>query len=326
MNSKAASAASKYFEKGPLLDLRESQVIIEPTGSGPGYWVGACGAVHDEESGMWYLSYRVREPRPVRGGRCRIASSPDGISFSTIWECSKEDYGSESIEKSSLLKGPDGLWWLYTSYVDPKDQRWKIDLLRARSPDAFDTSTREEVLTAAQIGCEGVKDPFAFHMDGKIYLLVSYATGITGADKADMHGTGDIYNTGLTRSSSGLAVSDDGINFQWLGDVFAPSEDGWDCYASRLNSFIYRKPFFLGFYDGSASVKENYEERTGLAVSIDLKTWHRLTPYGPHVVSRHQTGSLRYCYPVDHGDHVKLYYEFCRADGAHEIRMNQLAI
>ena len=319
----------KYFAKAPVFNPEDGQVIIEPTGSGNGYWVGACGVTYDPASSKYYLSYRVREPRPVRGGFCRIAESTDGIHFSTIWETTKEAYQSDSIEKSSLLKGPDGQWLFYTSYVHPEHKKWKVDLMKADSPDRLDISSRKEVLCPLEIGCEGVKDPFAFNMDGKIYLLVSYATGIDQAteDQARaMHATGDIYNTGLTKSSTGLAVSNDGENFEWLGDIFAPSQDGWDKYASRLNSFIYRPPFFLGFYDGSAKVEENYEERTGLAVSLDLMNWSRLTPDGPHVVSPHQTGSLRYCYPVDFGGHVKVYYEYCRPDGSHEIRMNSISI
>ena len=315
------------FEIVPLFDPDESKVIIEPTGQEKGYWVGACGAAYDPETETYFLSYRVREPRPVRGGICRIAEGKDGENFKTIWSTTKEALESDSIEKSSLIKGIDGLWWMYISYVDPKDKRWKIDLMKAAHPSEFQISNRKEVLTAAQTGTEGIKDPFAFYMDGKIYLLISYATGLGSPDssqKEEMHVTGDIYNTGLTKSCSGLAVSDDGENFEWLGDVFSPSESGWDKYASRLNSFIYRAPFFLGFYDGSSKVEENYEERTGLAVSLDLKTWHRLTPEGPHVESPHQTGSIRYIYPIDHGNEVILYYEFTRADGAHEIRMHRI--
>lgn len=315
------------FASQLIFDPAESSLVISPTGNEKGYWVGACGAAYDPDTGYYYLVYRVREPRPVRGGICRIAESADGENFETIWETTKEDLDSDSIEKSALIKGKDGKWNLYISYVDPKDKKWKIDLIKADHPSKFQISERREVLTAAQTNCEGVKDPFAFNYNGRLHLLVSYATGKDTAsqeEKTQMHATGDIYNTGLTKSCSGLAVTDDGENFEWLGDIFSPSESGWDQYASRINSFLYRPPFFLGFYDGSAKVEENYEERTGLAVSLDLRQWHRLTPDGPHVESPYQTGSIRYIYPIDHGNEVIFYYEYTREDGAHEIRMNRV--
>ena len=327
MITAANQQGMNVFEISPVFDLEHSKTIIEPTGQEKGYWAGACGAAYDPETKTYYLSYRVREPRPVRGGICRIAESKDGENFKTIWSATKESLNSDSIEKSSLIKGPEGLWWMYISYVDPIDKRWKIDLMKAAHPSEFQINERKEVLKAAQTGTEGVKDPFAFFLNGKMHLLVSYATGLHSANESQkeaMHATGDIYNTGLTKSCSGLAVSDDGENFEWLGNIFAPSDNGWDKYASRINSFIYRAPFFLGFYDGSSKVEENYEERTGLAVSLDLLHWKRLTPSGPHIESPHLTGSIRYIYPIDLGSEVVIYYEYTRADGAHEIRMNRI--
>lgn len=329
MNEIQMNQTKNVFKSAQLFDLADSKVVIEPTGNEKGYWVGASGLAYDDESKTYFLVYRVREPRPVRGGICRIAESKDGIHFTTILEIKKEELASDSIEKSAILKHSDGSWSLYISYVDPEDKRWKIDHAKAQHPSEFQISDLKPILTAASTNTEGVKDPFAFYLDNKVYLLVSYATGLatpSDGEKHDMHATGDIYNTGLTKSCSGLAVSKDGENFEWLGDVFSPTDSGWDQYASRLNSFIYRAPFYLGLYDGSAKVEENYEERTGLAVSLNLTDWHRLTPDGPHIESPHQTGSIRYMYPIDHGDHVMLYYEFTRADGAHEIRVNKILI
>jgi hypothetical protein len=140
-----------------------------------------------------------------------------------------------------------------------------------------------------------------------------------------MHATSDVYNTGITKSSSGLAASSDGINFEWLGDVFAPREAGWDSYASRLGSLLYQPPLFIGFYDGSADVSENYEERTGMATSFDLRTWARVTESGPILTSPHASGSLRYLEPVDLGDGVFYYSEYARPDGSHELRLSQVA-
>ena len=82
-------------------------------------------------------------------------------------------------------------------------------------------------------------------------------------------------------------------------------------------------PVYVGFYDGGPSHLENYEEKTGIAVSLDLIHWQRLTHDGPYVVSPHATGSLRYLHPLELENEWRYYYEYARADGAHEIRMNR---
>jgi sucrose-6-phosphate hydrolase SacC (GH32 family) len=306
-------------------DPEQGQTIIQPLDNAEGNWVGACNVVYDDESKKYFLYYRIRQPRPVRGGKCVIAESSDGIHFNTIWETTKESLDSTSIEKASMMKAANGKWRLYMSYVDPADQRWRTDVIEADSPAQFDIANRQKVFTAADLNVEGVKDPYCFTFEGKTYLLLSYAPGkpnATEADKSEMHSTSDIYNTAHTKSSSGLAVSEDGITFEWLGDIFAPSESGWDCHAARLGSILFRPPVFIGFYDGGPTHLENYEEKTGIAVSSDLKTWHRVSVYGPAITSPHGTGSLRYMDPLEMPGETRYYYEYARADGAHEIRLN----
>lgn len=319
------SLGIKQFPSLTLFDPEQGQTVISPPADAEGNWVGACNVVFDEESSKYYLYYRVREPRPVRGGRCVIAESQDGLQFKTIWETSKESLGSTSIEKSAMIKGSNGKWRLYLSYVDPADQRWRTDVIEADSPGEFDIANRQKVFTAADLGVEGVKDPYCFTFDGRTYLLLSYAPGDPNASaekREEMHATSDIYNTGLTKSATGLAVSEDGLKFEWLGDIFGPSEGGWDCHAARLGSLLYRPPVFIGFYDGGPTHLENYEEKTGIAVSTDLKTWHRLSVSAPAMTSPHGTGSLRYMDPLERPGETRYYYEYARADGAHELRVN----
>lgn len=92
----------------------------------------------------------------MRGGHCYIAESTDGVSFTNIWHLTKEQLNSPSIEKASLVLMPSGLFHLYLSYVDPSDNRWRIDLLVAASPKEFDVTKRQSVLVAEK-GVEGVK-------------------------------------------------------------------------------------------------------------------------------------------------------------------------
>src|SRR5262249_22375919 len=159
----------------------------------------------------FYLYYRLRKPRELgRGVECRIAESADGIRFRDIWRLAKGDLDSPSVEKSALVRTLEGRWRLYVGFVDPADGRWRIDLLEAETPAGFDPAARVPILTAAGIGAEGVKDPCVLLL-GRMYLmLASYAPAVravTAAEQARMHATGDVYNTGITKSSTGLALS-----------------------------------------------------------------------------------------------------------------------
>ncbi len=321
----------KYEQKWlGVLDLfepKEGQTIIEPHGKGEGYWVGAPCVIYDTDRKKFYLYYRIRKPRPVRGGECRIAESEDGINFKDIWGLKKEDLNSDSIEKSYIVKKPDGKYFLYISYVDPEDGRWRIDVMEAESPDKFSTSSMKKVLTASDIKAEGIKDPYVILLGGLYYMIVSYApTPKKKVSYEEMHGTRDIYNTGVTKSHTGLCISSDGVNYKWLGDILSPSEDGWDSYASRISCLLYLPPVFIGFYDGSKTVKENYEEKTGLCISLDLKNYEKISTSSPVLVSPYASKSLRYMDVVQFEDSIYFYYEFAREDGSHEIRMNKVNI
>lgn len=304
----------------PRFDPTSGTVIRHPEGSGAGYWAGAPTVYHDSE--RFYLSYRIRRPRPDRGVENRIAVSEDGEHFEDIYTLRKASLGSDSIERCCLFRTEDGLYRFYISYVDPADGRWRTDMLSGKRPDAFDLASRQSVLTAADIGAEGVKDPNLYRIGGLYYMLLSYAPApVDVIDAAQMHGTSDVYNTGLTRSHSGLATSADGIHWEWRGDILSPSTRGWDQYAARLGALVWTPPVFVGLYDGSRSVEENYEERCGAAFSFDLRHWERLTPHGPWVAVPHGSGSVRYVDVVPGADAWLFYYEMVRPDGAHELRM-----
>jgi len=319
----------KWLGVAPLFDPWKGKTIIKPPSKGRGYWAGAPSAMFDDDTGDFYLYYRLRKPRPIRGGEIRIDRSPDGVKFKTVWKATREDFRSKSIEKSCLLKCPDGKFRLYVSYVDPKDQRWRVDMLEANSPEKFDPAKRVKILTAADIKEEGVKDPAVYVIGGTFFMFLSYARKpkrISKEKKKRMHATADVYNTGLIKSSSGLAISTDGVAFGWVGDIFSPRDEGWDSYASRIGAIVYIPPVYTAFYDGSAHVKENYEERTGIAVSLDLPNFFRLTSDGPILTSPHGSGCLRYIDVFNLDGELWYYYEYARADGSHELRLNRVKV
>ena len=69
---------------------------------------------------------------------------------------------------------------------------------------------------------------------------------------------------------------------------------------------------------------DDTEEHCGLAVSLDLRPWERVTVDRPALVSPHASGSLRYVEPVNIQGSLFVYYEYARPDGSHELRRNRL--
>ncbi|SEG99955.1 hypothetical protein SAMN05444920_114231 [Nonomuraea solani] len=307
----------------PVFDPLAGTVVLAPEKDEEGYWAGSPGVLHDGE--RFWLTYRRRRPRGERAERgwwCAVAVSDDGVEFTDVWSVHKDELKTSSMERFRLTRADDGGFRLYVSYVDPADSRWRIDALAAGHPSEFDLGTAAPVLTAASTGTEGVKDPYALRAGPVTYLFASYAEPRPDLDPG-AHATADVYNVGATTHPTGLATSlDDGATFTWQGRVLDVGT-GWDRYQARLNSVV---PIpggagYVGFYDGSASHEENYEERCGIAVSSDLFTWRRLSGERPWVTSPHRGGSVRYLDALLIEDRWWLYYEMTRADGAHELRV-----
>lgn len=311
--------------------LARGQVIREPVGREQGYWVGCPGAFHDESERAWYLTYRIRRPRgvePDRGGEVRIARSTDLQRWDDVVTIRKSEYASASIERSCLHRGRDGLWRYFTSYVHPDDGRWCTAVLKARTVAQLNPADRQVIFTGPPLGLEGVKDPWILEANGVYHLFLSIATPVP-ATTGGSHATLDIFNTGECKSATGLATSRDLERWEWQGVVLAPGQTGWDKYCRRLNTAVPLAaaigqpagPRYLGFYDGSASHLENYEEKCALAVSDDLRTWKSLSPNGPALISPHASTSLRYMEAKRANGKWHLFYEFARPDGAHDLRL-----
>jgi len=202
---------------------------------------------------------------------------------------------------------------------------WCTTVNRADTVEALDPGNTKRLFTATELGLEGVKDPWLMEVDGVYYLFLSVAksTSTTG-DKS--HDSLDIFNTGECVSATALATSTDLDQWDWQGIVLEPEGDtAWDKYCRRINSVLPLNGRYYAFYDGSAGHHENYEEKTGLAVSDDLKSWEVLSPDGPVVLSPHASGSLRYIDAQRMGDEIVFIHELTRANGAHEMRLAKFA-
>ena len=318
-------AAVRRFPLPPLFDPAEGFVVREPEGRGPGWWVGAPSAIYDEERQRFYLYYRQRRPLGQgRGWRVAVAESADGLHFTEIWHATKEQFDSSSIERSCIVKRPDGAYRLYISYVAMPKSRWRIDLLEADDPRGWEPGRRTTILEPEAVDAEGVKDPVVFTLGSRTYMFVPYGPRASiqpGSTEEQLHGTGNVFTIPRIKHPTGLAVSEDGVRFDWLGDATLPGS-GWDRQMARVSCVLYTPPVFQVFYDGRTGEGDIYEDKTGLCVTHDLRTFHKLTPDVPLLRSPHGQGCLRYLEAVPVGNRIFFYYEYCRPDGAHELRVH----
>ena len=311
-----------------LQPLAQARVLRQPAGFQQGHWAGAPGVYFAPDENAWYLTYRIRRPRgvaPDRGGEARIARSTDLENWTDIWTVTKDQFHSASIERCALRQNQQGLWHYFASYVDPQDGRWCVSLLQDSDIKNLNPANATPLFKAKSLGLEGIKDPWLWYQDRIYYLFLSVALP-TPVTTAQSHASLDIFNTGQCLSATGLATSSDLASWQWQGVIFAPETNRWDAYCRRLNSLLFYQGKYLAFYDGSASHLENYEEKTGLAVSSNLRDWTSLTPDAPLLTSPHGSGSLRYLDAHGHPEKLQLFYECARPDGAHDLRLAQASL
>ena len=113
---------------------------IVPPGSGPGYWAGGPSAVV-ADNGV-YLAYRLRRPLGAgRGYAVAIAFARDGVNFGApVAVITKEEMGTESLERPELVRLPDGRWRLYLSCATTGTKHWRVEVTEADSPAEFDVT------------------------------------------------------------------------------------------------------------------------------------------------------------------------------------------
>ena len=291
-------------------DPARSQLLVPPPSDGPGSWAGAPGAFRD--GGELFVCYRLRRPAPVRGHELRIAAVERGA-LRDLWTVRKDDLRAESIERAAIVRH-ERAWRLYVSYVAEMDRQWRIGLVEAESIESLDARTIRTILHPSATGTLAVKDPWIVRERGRWRMFVSCGRRV---EEPHVDSRGDALSSGATKSETGLAESDDGVEWSWLGIVFGASERGWDRFTARLTCATRDAGGWLGCYDGSASLDENYEERCGLARSPNLLSWQRVSVDGPVIGTPRGAGGVRYVATLDTGE---VFFEHTRADGAHELR------
>jgi len=325
--------SQKWWGLLPRFDPDAGNVVAEPPGSGYGYWAGAPSAIVDPGTGLFYCYYRQRWPLGGRrGGVCRIVGSADpdapAAGWQTVWEATREDFGSNSIERSSLIRDPgSGEWRLYVSSetaqsYDRNPATWRVDLLQASSIGGLEPRQRRIVMDAAMYGFSHVKDPVVQVIGGEYVALTSAAW-------RDQHlgpdAEGVIHSRG--RGLIALHRSLDGIDFPTAQVLAEAGPQGWGGINVRPSALVYLAPVWSLLFDEGTTRADSYDEQCMLAVSTDCRTWRRLTPsHAPWVRSTHGTGSVRYVDAVLAGERVHYFYEYTRADRAHELRHAAVAL
>jgi hypothetical protein len=280
----------------------KSVVAVPAPGTGPGMWAGAPSVARGDD-GTVYLAFRLRRPEGLgRGYATAVARSADGVRFETLLVINREEFGAESLERPALVATADGAWRLYVSCATPGSKHWRVEMLEAGHPGAFDARRSRVVLPGDDK--TAVKDPVIVRDGGRWHLWASVHP-LADPDEAD-------------QMTTDYATSADGVSWTWQGTALSPRPGEWDARGVRVSAVRLSPGSAVAYYDGRAAKEQNFEERTGIATGTEPGA---LTAHGLIAQSPYGGGGLRYlCILPLPGGGERYYYEMTRADGAHELR------
>ena len=280
----------------------DGDVVVAPERGGDGYWAGGPSAVVADNA--VYLAYRLRRPVELgRGYAIVIARSTNGLRFEPIIELRKEQFATASFERPALVRVGDGSWRLFVSCSTENSKHWWIDALAADRIEDLDPADRRTVFPGD--ATVAAKDPVVREQDGAWQAWVC-CHPLDEPDATD-------------RMYSRYATSADGWSWQW-GPIALQGRAGrWDARGARISEVLVEDDLTVAYYDGRANAEENWKERTGIALAVGNGIFQPAAD-APTAVSPHGHGGLRYVCAVRIGGRTRLYYEACRADGAHELR------
>jgi hypothetical protein len=274
--------------------------VLPAPGTGLGAWAGSPSAALID--GDIYLAYRLRTA-DRRGYAVEVARSRDGLNFQTLASVTKEQLEAESLERPALAVTPGGAWRLYLSCATPGTKHWRIELIEADEPDAFDPADRRVLLPGDD--ANAVKDPVIVQHDDGWHLWASVHP-LTEPDHTD-------------RMVTQYASSPDGLDWTWRGTALGTRPGEWDARGARVAAVRFTSDGISAYYDGRATAEQNCEERTGLAAGTAPEA---LTPLGSTPIAESVSAGhgLRYLTIVELGDgRERIYYELTNATGSHDL-------
>lgn len=287
----------------PIPGAHPSTVVVPAPGEGDGHWAGGPSAAVDDEGTVW-LAYRLR--RPVGDGRgfaVGIARSDDGVTFAEVARLDRDAFECDSLERPSLVRRPEGGWRIYLSLATPGTLHWRVVAIDADEPTAFDANEARTVLDGGPT--RALKDTVVHPSIAGWEMWVCLHQI---ADPAEADAMSTLH-----------ATSPDGLDWTVTGPVLAPDDSStWDGRGTRIAAVVDVDGQRVAYYDGRASYEENWEERTGLAVS-DVDGTFRAISNGPHGASPFASGSLRYVDVLPAPGGLRFYYEASRPDGSHAL-------
>lgn len=279
------------------LSEADPQVVVRSEAAGEGNWVGGPSAVLQD--GLFALAYRVRSATG-RGMANVVATSADGLEFTTVARITSDDFDAASLERPALVRRPDGGWRLYVSCATKNSKHWWVEAIDADTLAGLATGTRTLVLPGDEREC--FKDVVVdIGPDGTWRMWACRHPLDGGDDQAD-------------RMSTWFATSADGLAWTMHGPALSPTPDSWDQRGTRVTAVLQHSGGILALYDGRAAAEENYRERTALALgSPDQLS----ASAGPVPAAYGQ--ALRYAslLPTPHG--LRAYYELGTEDGSHAL-------
>jgi hypothetical protein len=281
-------------------DPASAVVVAKAPGIGGQAWAGSPSAIVAD--GEIYIAYRLRAPER-RGFAVEVARSADGVHFEPLVTITKEQMDCESLERPALVLTQDGTWRLYLSCATYGTKHWRVELIEAAAPDAFDPGTSRVVLPGDS--ANGVKDPVIVWHDGQWHLWASVHP-LTEPDHTD-------------RMTTEYATSADGLSWTWHGTALAPRRGEWDARGVRVAAARFTDDGVTVYYDGRATAEQNCEELTGVAAGPRPGSLQAVGT-APIAQSPYPAYGLRYLAVVDLGDGTeRIYYELTNAAGSHDL-------
>lgn len=295
----------------PVPNPKEFITVLEPERDETDWWAGAPSVCMDDEGVVW-LAARLREaysPRGQRGYAIWIGKSEDGLHFEHVKTIHRDEVGTLSFERPSLLRDPlTGKFKLYYCRSGrPDPYGWYIGKFDdVDHPSQFDPSTARAVLRF-EIKEWGVKDPYIINIGGLYHMfLIGY--GINGHP----------------RELPYLAISVDGERWEFKSNPILPSH-GWHDFFTRPACLLPMPGVWVLYYEGSNSewFDPVYNIAGGIAVSTDGgKSFTDITPTAPTLETatpgRYRTA--RYMDYLALEDRILFYYEAFRENDSAEVR------